>query len=319
MIDISVIIPLHNKELYVRETIASLQAQSFAAWEAIVIENYSSDNGPGIVAEMAASDPRIFLFHAPLDVRGPGAARNLGIEKANGEWILFLDADDWVEADYLESQFAAVRASPDSHIVVGSWVSIDSKTGAVIGRRHSIASKAPAKALEAACFGCTAWALHSAIIRTDWVRDNRMWPVELDRTISEDLAFWFRAVLGARVCWSDCDGAIYRENTPNCRNETANVSKWLRALQCAAQVNLETLKFFGLPCTPEMQESVIRAFEGSYRASLLRGDKENAKVALRHCNQWLHKYNGRNLVVLTRKIIGIQVITRISLRLRKRR
>src|ERR1700735_4941661 len=99
MKSVSIITPLFNKAPYVAETIQSVLAQTMADWEMIVVENGSTDEGPNVVRQF--NDPRIHLMESPK--RGPGAARNLGLERARGEWILFLDADDLIERDYLNN------------------------------------------------------------------------------------------------------------------------------------------------------------------------------------------------------------------------
>lgn len=92
---ISIITPLHNKGPFVAETLASVQAQTFADWEMIVVENHSSDNGPAQVEHAASQDDRILLLRASDSVRGPCAARNLGLCEARGEWVLF-----WMQMIY---------------------------------------------------------------------------------------------------------------------------------------------------------------------------------------------------------------------------
>jgi len=145
----------------------------------------------------------------------------------------------------------------------------------------------------------------------------REWPEELDQLISEDLAFWFRAVLMSRIAWSDCEGAIYLENTVNSRNDTQNAHKWLLALDGAAHVNISTLKSFGIKCTPAMDAAMFRAFEGMYRTSNRAGDKKNAKIAFDYAVPWLRRYGGCNPPMLARKILGIRLVSNLSEIIRK--
>jgi glycosyltransferase involved in cell wall biosynthesis len=88
--NISVIIPLYNKGLYISQAIHSVLAQTAQNFEIIVVDDGSTDNGADIVKEFA--DSRIMLIRQ--DNRGPGVARNRGIREAKGEYISFLDADD---------------------------------------------------------------------------------------------------------------------------------------------------------------------------------------------------------------------------------
>jgi len=106
---ISVVIPLFNKEPHVRAAIESALAQSLPPLEIIVVDDGSTDRGLAIVEGMADSRLKIFTRSPP----GPGgyAARNLGIQHAQGDWIAFLDADDLWRRDHLADLAAAREAA----------------------------------------------------------------------------------------------------------------------------------------------------------------------------------------------------------------
>ena len=97
---ISIIIPVYNVEDYLSMCIESVIAQTYKDWELILVDDGSPDNSGSICDEYASRDPRIRVIHKKN--AGVSAARNTGIEAANGEWISFIDSDDWVDTDYLE-------------------------------------------------------------------------------------------------------------------------------------------------------------------------------------------------------------------------
>ena len=96
---VSIVMPLYNKRSYVRRAIESIQQQTFSAWELIIIDDGSTD---GSTAEIPMDDKRIRLLQQ--ENAGPAAARNRGIRKARGEFITFLDADDYYYPQKLEEE-----------------------------------------------------------------------------------------------------------------------------------------------------------------------------------------------------------------------
>ncbi len=125
MAKVSVIIPVYNTERYVAECLDSLLAQTFQDFEVFSIDDGSSDGSLAIVQRYADADPR---FHVLAQQnRGAGAARNLGLEKASGTYLLFLDSDDFLEASYLDEMIRrADEASAD--VVLCQAYSFDDNT-----------------------------------------------------------------------------------------------------------------------------------------------------------------------------------------------
>jgi len=86
---VSVVIPLYNKAEHIQNCLRSVAEQTFADFEAIVVDDGSSDAGPNLVENF--TDPRFRLIRQ--ENGGPGMARNRGIAEATTEWVAFLDAD----------------------------------------------------------------------------------------------------------------------------------------------------------------------------------------------------------------------------------
>jgi len=114
---ISVVIPAYNAEAFLGRAIDSVLGQTCPPMEVIVVDDGSAD-GTGDVARQFGD--RVRLLHQ--ENAGVSAARNLGIEKARGEWIAFLDADDWWEPHRLESQAAILKRHPELMWVSGSFI-----------------------------------------------------------------------------------------------------------------------------------------------------------------------------------------------------
>ncbi len=95
----SIIVPVYNVEQYLSQCIDSILQQSFPYFELLLINDGSSDNSGVICDEYALKDNRIRVFHKQNG--GVSAARNLGIENAKGQWVLFIDSDDWIDKEML--------------------------------------------------------------------------------------------------------------------------------------------------------------------------------------------------------------------------
>ena len=96
---ISIIIPVYNVSQYLNECIQSVVNQSYNDFECILIDDGSSDGSEIICDQWEQKDSRIKVIHQPN--QGGATARNRGITEALGEYIAFIDSDDWIDSDYL--------------------------------------------------------------------------------------------------------------------------------------------------------------------------------------------------------------------------
>ena len=102
---ISIIVPVYGVEAYLSRCLDSLTAQTIPDWEAILVDDGSPDRSGAICDAYAAADPRFRVIHR--ENGGLSAARNTGLAAAAGEWILFLDSDDWIHPRTLELLLSA--------------------------------------------------------------------------------------------------------------------------------------------------------------------------------------------------------------------
>lgn len=98
---ITVVIPVYNVEKYIRKCIDSVISQTYKKLEIILVDDGSTDNCGRICDMYAKKDDRIKVVHK--ENGGVSSARNRGIKEANGEWIVFVDSDDWIEKDFCET------------------------------------------------------------------------------------------------------------------------------------------------------------------------------------------------------------------------
>ena len=96
---ISIIVPVYNAEAYLQKCLTSIISQPFTDWECILVDDGSKDGSASICDKNALKDGRFKVIHKNNE--GVSCARNIGIDIATGEWIMFVDSDDWLEGDVL--------------------------------------------------------------------------------------------------------------------------------------------------------------------------------------------------------------------------
>jgi glycosyltransferase involved in cell wall biosynthesis len=119
---ISVIVPVYNAEKRLVKCIDSILAQSYIHFELLLINDGSKDSSGTICDAYAQKDNRVKVFHK--ENGGASSARNIGIEHATGEYIVFVDSDDYVEKDYLSAFFVDPLNEDKFTFVVQSFKSL---------------------------------------------------------------------------------------------------------------------------------------------------------------------------------------------------
>ena len=109
---VSVCIPSFNRADLIGETLDSIQAQTLDAWEAIVVDDGSTDNSIQVASEYSSRDPRVRLLRRNREPKGAGTCRNIAVESAKGRYVLFLDTDDLLAPFCLEQRVAAMEQDP---------------------------------------------------------------------------------------------------------------------------------------------------------------------------------------------------------------
>ena len=126
MAQVSVVVPVYNMEKHLRQCLDSVAGQTLRELEIICVDDGSTDASPEILSEYAHRDSRFQII--TQENAGPGAARNRGLSRADGEYIIFLDCDDWFEPDMLE--FMRKRAEETgADVTVCRAVEFDTGTG----------------------------------------------------------------------------------------------------------------------------------------------------------------------------------------------
>lgn len=123
---ISVIVPVYNGEKFIHKCVDSILAQTYSNLEIILVDDGSSDTSAQICDEYTQKDARIKVIHQQN--AGVSAARNTGIKNAQGEYISFIDQDDWVAPTFIETLWELVHKYQAPMAVVGRYTIFASKT-----------------------------------------------------------------------------------------------------------------------------------------------------------------------------------------------
>lgn len=120
---ISVIVPVYNCIHTLERCVRAICAQTMQDWELLLIDDGSTDGSGALCDRIAGVDSRIRVFHKPNG--GVSSARNLGLENAAGEYIMFCDSDDWVESDWCETMHRQAQDYPDRLPICNYYRSTD--------------------------------------------------------------------------------------------------------------------------------------------------------------------------------------------------
>lgn len=133
---ITVIMPVYRTQATLPRAVQSIRDQSFKDWELLLVDDCSPDGSGVLAQELAGSDPRIRVFHKQKN-EGLAMARNTGVAQARGDYICFVDSDDWVEPQMLGGAWEAAQRSGAQAVVYGycqdfSRSGLDQETTAVV-------------------------------------------------------------------------------------------------------------------------------------------------------------------------------------------
>lgn len=115
---ISVVVPTFNRAHFLAESLESIRHQTCAAWEAIIVDDGSTDETVDILKRYEATDARFRWYPRSRPPKGANTCRNIGIAEARGEYLLFLDSDDLLAQRCFERRIAAIEANPEFDFIL---------------------------------------------------------------------------------------------------------------------------------------------------------------------------------------------------------
>lgn len=210
---VSVIIPVYNSTLYLKDCIDSILKQTWQDFEILLIDDGSTDDSPAICDEYAGRDSRIITVHKPNG--GTSDARNVGLERATGDYITFMDNDDyWKDTDALEQLVAIIEESrPDvvMHTNLTYWQDQDKTVYPKSFDRALVSGQSREQAVEQLVKGgvlsVTVW---TKVVRRTLIRENDLYFKKGIR--NEDTDWIARLLICARKYeWYDKPFYVYRK------------------------------------------------------------------------------------------------------------
>lgn len=118
MAKVSIIIPIYNAEKYLRPCLESINQQTYRDFEVILVDDGSRDSSKKICEEFCKKDPEHYKYYWKKNA-GVSSARNFGISKSEGEWIMFIDADDMISECAIEQLLNTLDVEKDDMVVCG--------------------------------------------------------------------------------------------------------------------------------------------------------------------------------------------------------
>lgn len=208
---VSVVVPIYNCEKYLRQCIDTIISQTYSELQIILVDGDSPDGSEKICEEYAEKDPRITILRHENE--GLSSDRNVGMEIAKGEYITFVDGDDFIAADMIENLLSAANRENADMAVCGyvrceeSDTPEEARFPANNGLCETYAGGEKMKAfLQTGKIGTTAWA---KLYKTDLFKEIR-YPVGKNH---EDVFTTYKLVhIANKICVIDWAGYVYRKN-----------------------------------------------------------------------------------------------------------
>lgn len=225
-IAVSIVMPCYNCAPWLGAALESLIAQTRADWEAIVVDDGSTDRSAEIAAEYATCDPRIHLIRQAN--AGVGSARNAGAKAARGRRLVFFDADDLLHPSFVETMVATMEANPG---VLGCACQYDLFDDSGMNRVHPLPGTGERLGVHD-MFSGSAWTIHAGMVDRDLF--ERVGGFDTTLKNADDWDFWLRSLVHG-------DFVAVRQTLAHYRRHPTQKSR--NYLRIARHVRIVTDKF----------------------------------------------------------------------------
>lgn len=213
---VSVIIPVYNTAAFLVECLDSVRNQSYNDFEVICIDDGSLDSSAKIILQYVQNDSRFKLVSKTHS--NAGDARNLGIKHSRGEFILFLDSDDYIDKNLLDTIIKCTHGNNSEIYIFNYYLFDNKKKYAILPSSNEVISKQiqtiSTNQLDKDLFQFTNIAVWNKLYRSAFIKENELLFMSLPAI--NDLYFsWCALLLSKEITLSNHFGTYYRINTDN--------------------------------------------------------------------------------------------------------
>ncbi len=220
---VSIIIATFNQSDKISETLESVIAQTHQNWECIVVDDKSTDQTAETVIEITKKHPRIKYYLSPKEVKkGPNGARNYGIEKSTGMYVMSLDSDDLLEKKHLEKKVNLFKENPDIDGVLSKTVLINNQKEIIGYEERTIISN---NLLEDFITLKISWYMHDIMWKRSFFEGKTLYNINLLKMLDRDFHVRMLSYMPKLLLLDDFL-ALYRiYNTSNSSNMSPVVAE----------------------------------------------------------------------------------------------
>lgn len=228
MIKYSIVVPVYNAEKYLSHAVESVLNQSFGNWELVLVNDGSTDGSDVLCQDYVKTDARVKYIKKKNG--GVSETRNVGIENSSGEYIVFLDADDWLETDCLEKVETVINDKKSDILIMNYYRAKENSIEKAQPITKSLCGEVTTDITELIKFTlklssglCDKWhgimrPVWAKVFRRDIIRDNQI-TFDTQLKIGEDAAFLFHYLQYAKtVLYEDWYVYYYRDNAASAMN-----------------------------------------------------------------------------------------------------
>lgn len=313
---ISVIVPVFNAEPFLMKCLESLMDQSYSNLEILLINDGSQDNSGKICEDYANQDKRLKVFHQ--DNRGVSSARNVGLENATGDWLCFVDSDDYLDLDGIEHLVNLTNKYQQVDLIRSYHKVVDKLNKQTINQTHKDgALYSPDELLKSNKIGGF---ISSLFVKRKIVTDNNL-RFSTELKIKEDMVFTFQCVLECKWILENRKPFYNRLVHDASATKTINYEKVKNSLKASETVYEYSLNYDNYV----VKESVNRYLNNGlqefiYGISRLSVQdktitvKEVRKTILNYlnkCHLSIHELNNRNIIYTIIPLVDFRVFALI--------